>query len=356
MVFKVSVTDLAAEEVIFSDSTIIDTVPPFQPQFNVDIEELFVPEGLIIGEYNISYEVYVPGEQDFAPLDNTFNEPFITTENIFSKEDGNIGGVRANSGDYQLGNFYQMSPLTGDGFRATLAQFGAGKSQADGPIVGEDVTLYFYKVSDDVLPDFSNFDENSTGMGDDLELIGFNNYTFPEGYENYELVDIELLNIDADPGIDLEAGGRYFMVIAYEGAASTIYAGVDLGINYYQISTIVFTSQWFLGGFGANRAAALRMTIEMVDATDTRPLKETAMKLYPNPTSDQLTVDLDLESIGDAMIIIAAADGKIMMMREYNNVQNEDLTFDISNYPAGSYFVRVGTLEGTKTKQFIKID
>lgn len=358
-VLKASVIDLATEEVLFVDSTIIDTLPAFSDLVTVDIEEVFIPEGLNIGEYNIVYEIYSPesDQEDFNDLDNSFSETFVTTDNIFSKEDGNIGGVRpGGGGDYQFGNLFRMSPLAGDGFKATLAQFGAGKSSADGPIAGESVTIFLYKVSDDVLPDFSNFDDSSTGQGDDLEIVGFNNYSFPEEYENYDLADVELLNIDADPGIDLEAGGRYFLVVSYEGTATTIFAGTDIGINYFfQISTIVFTSNWFLGGFGPDNAAAVRMTIEMVDNTDTQPLKETAMNLFPNPASDELTVDLDLDVEGDAMIIIASADGKIMMMREYDNVQDENMTFDISNYPAGSYFVRVGTLEGTKTKQFVKI-
>ena len=155
--------------------------------------------------------------------------------------------------------------------------------------------------------------------------------------------------------VALEAGARYFVVTSYEGDAALIFHGVDDGIEYFQISTIVFTDEWFLGGFGPEEASAVRMTIELADATDETPLPETALNLFPNPAQDQLTVDLDLENPGPALIMIASAEGKILLIREYDSLQNENLSFDISNYPAGSYFVRVGTEEGTKTKQFIKV-
>lgn len=359
VVLKATVTD-DSETVLYQDSVVIDTLPAFYVDSTFQIEELYIPEGLAQGIYNIDYEVYSLMETDeFDPTDNSFGEEFVITENIYAKEDGNLGGIRpGGGGDYQFGNFYQLSPLAGPGWVATTLTTSGGKSAADGPIEGEQVTMFLYKVKDEVLPDFSNFNDASTGTsGDDdhLEIVGFESFEFGADYENYDIADVQMLNIDGDPNIPLEAGGRYFAVTAYEGDAALIFAAVDGGIEYFQISTIVFTSNWFLGGFGAEEASAVRMTIELESAADEVPLADNSINLFPNPAADQLTIDLDLEKEGAAMIMIASVDGKIMMMREYDSLQDENLSFDISNYPAGSYWVRIGTAEGTKTKQFVKV-
>ena len=360
VVLKATVTDDAGA-VLYQDSVVVDTLPAFYVDSSFVIEELYIPEGLSEGVYDINYEVYSLTESDdFDPTDNAFGEQFVITENLFAMEDGNLGGIRpGGGGDYQMGNVYRISPLAGPGFIATTLTTAGGKSAADGPIIGETVTMLMYRVKDEVLPDYSNFNDASTGDAGDpedhLELIGFNSYEFPEGYTNYDIADVDILNIDADPGVELEPGARYFVVNSYQDDAALIFTGVDDDIEYFQVSTIVFTSNWFLGGFGPEESSAVRMTIALIDATDEAPLPETALNLYPNPAMDELTVDLDLEQQGPALIVIAGVDGKIMMMREFDNVQDENLRFDISNYPAGSYFVRVGTEEGTKTKQFVKI-
>ena len=53
-----------------------------------------------------------------------------------------------------------------------------GREAADGPLEGEQVTILLYRVVDDVLPDFSNFDDSSVGQEDDLELVGFQTFGY----------------------------------------------------------------------------------------------------------------------------------------------------------------------------------
>jgi hypothetical protein len=347
----------AQSDILYQDSVVIEELPAFYVDSTLQIENLFVPDMLSAGQtYTLSYEVYSLDDlDDFNPLDNSDSEPFIVTENLFAKEDGlGIGGIRpGGGGDYQLGNLYQMSPLSGNNFIATNVTFTGAKNAADGPMDGEQVTVLLYKVKDNVLPDFSNFNDASVGQDDDLDLVGFQGYTFPDGFTNYTEVGAELLNVDAEPGVPLVPGGRYFLVISYEGTAGNIFAGVDDDINYFQISTIVYTSNWFLGGFGPEEAALVRMEIELSTSTDEQPLPDNVLSVYPNPTPDQLNVGLDFANPSDAMVIIADINGRVLMVREYYGVQKENLNYDVSRYAPGTYLIRVSTAEGTKTKKFV---
>ena len=77
------------------------------------------------------------------------------------------------------------------------------------------------------------------------------------------------------------------------------------------------------------------------------------MTLFPNPTTDQLNVALDLEQAGDALMILFNMDGKVLNVKELDNVQEATVKYDISNYAPGTYMMRVVTTEGTSTKKFV---
>ena len=205
VVLRATVTD-ADDNVLYQDSVVVDTLPALYIDSVFVIEELFVPEGLVEGGvYTIQYDVYSFSEPaEFDPTDNSFSEEFIVTSNLFAKENGDLGGIRPGGAgsDYQMGNEYRISPLTGPGLVATTVTTAGAKSMADGPIVGESVTMFMYKVKDDVPLDYEDFNTASSGSSDpedDLELVGFNSFEFPTGYDNYDIEDIEMLNIDGDP-------------------------------------------------------------------------------------------------------------------------------------------------------------
>ena len=341
-------------DIVFRDSIVLPELAAFTYDSTVVIANQFIPDMLVQGNYTLRYEVYsLDAPDDFAPVDNSASAPFIVTETLFSMDDGaGISGVRPDTGgDYKMGNYYRISPVSPN-VVATNAIFSCGRSAADGPLTGEQVTLLLYKVKDNVDANFDNF----TGSDDsDLEVVGFQSHEFPSTYAPNTYVDIsvDLLNIDAEPSVQLEAGGRYFIVVSYEGTANNIFAGNDRSFKYFQISTIVFTSEWFLGGFGSDRAAVARLEIALPVDTDEALLPESSLAVFPNPASDRVNVALDLDHQQDAMVILADINGKIVMMQEYQNVQKENFSYDISHLPAGMYMVRIGTLNGISTKKFV---
>jgi hypothetical protein len=75
--------------------------------------------------------------------------------------------------------------------------------------------------------------------------------------------------------------------------------------------------------------------------------------VYPNPTSDLLNIELNLESTMNATVTIADITGKVIAYQNMENVQNDVLTINVSNYTAGTYLARVATEVGTKTVKFV---
>lgn len=353
VVLKVTVIDEQLNE-LFVDSTIIGVLPAFFEDSTILLENIFVPNELETGVFNIGYEVYaLDGVEDFDLSDNFADENFIITESIYSKEDGNgIGGIRpGDDADYQYGNLYTTSFNAGEGLKATKAIFGAGKNDSDGPIGGDQVTIFLYKVKDEVFRDFSNFVSTSD---ESLETVGFASHTFADDYEAYDNIEVDLLDaLSTEPGVNLEPGARYLLVASYEGNAASIFHGTDSDISYFQISTVVKTDRWFLGGFGPEESAFMRMEISMpTTSVKENQLPESALTLFPNPVKDQMTVQLNFEQPSSGLVLIGDINGRVLNMREFENIQNQTLNYDFSQYAAGTYFIRVNTAEGVKLTKF----
>ena len=357
LVFKASVLQVSGNttELVYSDSLVLDQFPAMFKDSSLTLEQNWAPE-LDLGDYRLRYEVYSQDQavkdQDYTPYNDVRTAPFRVTAVLFAMEDEPDLGTRpAQGGDYLIGNFYQMSPLVGNGFQIRELRFSCAKNSSDGPLTGDEVTFLVYKVNDDVAANWSNFDENSD---ESLEVVGFGTYQFTAGDANYDLITVDVFNLDGEP-IVLEANARYFVMASYADQASVIFHAFEDDIDYFQVSTVLKSDQWYLGAFGADLSAVLKMVIEMnPNATrDENPLEDKAMTLFPNPSSEVLNVQLNLEEAAPAMLVMADLNGQILNIREYQNVQKETKQFDVSRLPAGTYLMRLSTEKGTKTKQFV---
>ncbi len=73
----------------------------------------------------------------------------------------------------------------------------------------------------------------------------------------------------------------------------------------------------------------------------------TDVKVYPNPTRGKVTVEgSDLQSVE----VYDNVSRRVLLQR----VDGDSMNFDLSNHPAGSYYVRVKTAHGTVVKKVIK--
>ena len=207
---------------------------------------------------------------------------------------------------------------------------------------------------------FFNFDFTSVGDEDDLQIIAFGAVQFPSNTTTVSNQEVSLGDI-FEGIVNLKPGGRYFLVNNYEGVANSFRHLYDQDISYTQITALAFVNgRWFFGfgnsqEEGRRNIPVMRMKIRLdpTVATDDQPLSEIALNIYPNPVSTQLSVAVDLERSGPGLIIMTNAEGKIMLWQKYERLHQENLTFDLTAFPAGQYYIRLGTKDGTKTLPFV---
>ena len=66
------------------------------------------------------------------------------------------------------------------------------------------------------------------------------------------------------------------------------------------------------------------------------------ISLYPNPANGKVAISLGNLGNGDAHYFIMSAEGKLVKSGVFGQgVSNTVQTLDISNIPAGSYFVKI---------------
>jgi hypothetical protein len=118
---------------------------------------------------------------------------------------------------------------------------------------------------------------------------------------------------------------------------------------------VIYTTQWFLGGYQGDRDnAVVRMGLSLVTSTDDKPLAENSMRIYPNPVvNNTLGLELNFEKPTDATITIADMSGRVVAVRDRVGVTKENVSFNLPQLASGSYIARIATKEGTLTKKFV---
>ncbi len=347
---------------IWEDSLLIPEVPVGTTDSTFGTPNLYVPEGLAVGNYQIEYETYSLDGDDGDMSNNSASEDFLVTGDLYSKENQATIGFRLNDlGEWAPANLYEISPNIVDCFMATDVTWFTFKGQGTGPLTDHNVNITLFEVDDSqVDAGWNSFDPDAADffVHPQMNIRALTPYTYTTTATSLtETIMLEDFDLET-PGVELNAGGRYVLAAHYPQLDAELFHGFAQEINYFQLSTFVWTAgdaQWFLGGFGADAAATLRMRIQLCNEVDVEEatLPEGSLTVFPNPVSDQLTVDVDLETAGIANIIIADVTGTLIQLHEYENLQKGQFSFNVSDLPNGTYLVRLATEEGTKTLKFI---
>ncbi len=291
----------------------------------------------------------------------TFNNDLITqtfeiTEHTWGNDNPNeiIGSILPSGFNttfrYDIGNTYFVGA---SGATATHMSFGL---EAPDSVDGETFDIILYDID-------ANLDGTIDGTDyTAFTAVGFASYTVDAAtMPANDTVVVELSPL-AGNTIQLNPNGVYLLTVQYDaltspnGNTSAPPYLFSSATNYEFLNTMVFTSQLFTGGFTGNWNAVLRLHLDgfLVSGTeDVKQLDNAKINLFPNPTTEFVTVDLELENVSEAVEIkIMDVNGRVLSNQTFNNVQNNKFTFDVKNYAAGNYFIRVQTEEGIKTKHF----
>lgn len=342
----------AAGHILFADSVLVETLMPGTVDSFVALPGTFVPD-LPVGEYVVSYSV-VSDSTDDVPSNNFFSSPFVVTDFVFSKEDEPQVSTRtASDVPWFVGNYYLMSGGQFDQYKAMSAEFALGTTPGELDLDDVNANIFLFKVHESAGSDFSNFDLSSF-PGQSLEWIGFAGYETPEGLSNGQLQQVELLDFEtSEKGILLEPGGRYFLVIGYPQEARKTNHYFNTDIKYFNaVSTVVYSDQWYLGGFGDELAAVMRMYISLASTADEKPLPASTLNVYPNPASTEINLAVGFGQPTDATITIADLSGRVVRMEDRQGLTQEVVNYRLDGLSAGVYLARIATKAGTRTVKF----
>ena len=340
--------------VLFSDSIVVPALAAGVKDSLIILPNQFAPE-LAEGSYRIQYSVYADAA-DERPSDNAAGSPFEVTDFLFSKEATPEQGFRPGTGgDYTIGNLYTMSTLDIESYQATSITFAYFADAAEIPLADVVAGINLIRVNDDIAADFSNFDDSEL-FSSSLTGVGFATYEADATSVNFALQTVDLFNFaTGEIGVPLDPGARYFTTVSWEGPNNVVFQAFNNDISTFFINSLVFSTQWFLGGFqGDDDNAVVRMGISLTTSTDNNPLADNTMSIFPNPVvNGSVNLDINFAQPTDATITIADMSGRVVSVRDRMGVTQEKVNYNLPQLATGTYIARIATKEGTLTKKFV---
>lgn len=335
---ETTVEILGDNGVTFNTSAeIIGSVDP-ATQDTTAFADVFAPDQL--GLYTMTYTI-TQDEDEQTVGDNSHVSEFIITDGLFAKDNGVPASATQPASfagqTWQMGNYYIIQ---NDGYMAGTASFSVASN--DDTHKGQQVSIFLQRIVD-----------NNDGTFDDMdvETVGFAQYTFEDTDENFDLVTVDLLDVNTfEAGIELTAG-EYLLMVEYTQDMFCPYSDLPY---YWDIASVVRDGDWFLGGFGPETTAIVRMDDVEIINTNEEELVDADITVSPNPASTFVDVNITLEEVSEtAFITIRDVQGKEVIRKEINNLLQENVRFDVSELPSGSYLVHIQTANGFRAERLV---
>ncbi len=343
------------DDVLYSTQRVIPSLDTAVTDSLFELPGRYAPE-LPIGTYKLVYTVNSDPVGGVVPAESRKETNFYVTEDLFAKDDGATVGFRPGSlGDsWGVGAWYNTNPKVVEKYRVKDVVFAFTTNASELPIQNVQADVYFFKVKDDLLPDFSNFDDTKF-ESESFEWLGLAPYAATPTTQAFSDQLVELLDVQTGAfGISIENGARYVVAVQYSGDSRNVFHAFDQDVPLPAPSTLVFNGQWFLGGFQGGPSAILRMYMDLESTVDEKPLPETAMQVRPNPVvNGRLALQMGFEQPTDATITVAELSGRVITYEHREGLTNDQLTYSLPQLAAGTYLVRVATKEGSLTKKFV---
>ncbi len=329
------------------DSIVVPALAPGVVDSAITIENLYAPE-LPLGLYAVGYEVFADS-LDGDDEDNFDGDFFEVTDFLFAKENGPEVGYRpASGGDWGVGNYYRMGPGS-ELFKAVIAEFCYA---VNAPLLAGDVNidLTLFRIHDTVDVFFDNFEEDGSSM----TVVGSGAFEAPDDAESYDLHESILYDLNtAEEGVILEPNGRYLLAASYVGANSPVFHAFNDNVSADFVTTLLYANGGWGGNFIGNPNPVMRMYLDLVVTTDEKPLAETALTVFPNPTADVVSLQVKFDEPTDATITIADINGRVVRTENRASMLDETVTYQMPQLASGTYLARIATAKGTRTLKFV---
>jgi len=277
--------------------------------------------------YTMDYSVEVDETEDITDDNMTsISVPYIVGDGVYAKDDGvYTGGIGLNNSVINMGQQFDFpAAATIDGF--SMSYVGGG--------LGDNIVGHIYNMTD-------------TGPGDVIASTDPITITSPGGGMEVQII------VDFPEDVDL-APGTYGFMIEQTGATS-------IGLS---TSTSVFTpgTTWAsinngawdnIENLGASVALSIRPLITSINVgiEDVDYGYVNDITISPNPTSDVININLDLNESHDLKLEAYSSMGQLIQQVDYQNATSGQFQMNLGDYPSGFYFVKIYVDEQVMTQK-----
>lgn len=340
--------------IIYETEIILDEFPVGATD-SVTIPGTYIPDNLGEGEYLLTYTVEADSVDQWD-VDNTEGDGFAVTELIFSAEADDEGTANeifttlGGAGAWQIGNTYTTGEGFGDDYYTAESITFAAEVAAGENLAGQSVNVWLLAFNDNDFDNMARFDNNAG-----LDVIGFGAHTYTTESEG-DRITVSLEDFSGNTEIVLAENQEYLVLVDYS-TSPDLRQGFNTSIDYLHGGRNTFlafnegSSSWF-GGFtdSENLLPIIRLQMGLVVVgTNDQQLAASTLNVQPNPVSDLLTVNVDLETTSKAVLTVTDITGRIMEIQEFDAIDNQNINMNVGNYANGTYLVRLATEAGART-------
>ena len=337
--------------------------------------DAFSPMTGLATDYTITYTVS-SDSTDFDPSDNSLSHVYTVTDTTFAKETGRTRSLRPADAlwpdgaphSWSIGNYFYV--VNGDGREVNSATIGL-TNPADHP--GKILSVILYK--------FSDANQDQLIQPTEREPVGANTYEITGNEETGAIITLPITDLNSTDPVPtpLEDNSEYVLMVQYvtdqdddnffmeaseeydysagvwltEQVGSPRYSHV-LHIGGEEDYRLVPTADLGTTNFGHDIVPLIRMNMTPVPVNTNELAADNLVKVYPNPADEQINADISLVSISENVEVkIIDMTGKIIEHRIFSDLQQENISINVADYPAGGYFLHILTDEGQRSQYFV---
>lgn len=312
----------------------VDTIDIMEPEFVLDIP-------VTLGEYLVTVDVAVKGQEDANTNDNSYETKFFVTGGTYARDldnitqgitlaNYNIGGVD----EEMVATNYYMNKSTN--IKSVDVFVGATTT------VGNTIQVELMKWGAEKPETFA---QSEPLIIAEEHLDTWVNFTFADNTD----VNVDLVN---EGNYDILAGVKHFYTASDvpAGQTSTISIGMDKTTNFGSWSgwfKILDSGEW-KWYYGATDGKALGVRLNLPYENYVKEDMLANFKVYPNPTQDILKIETQSQK---SILNIYSVDGKLVRNIEVSN----NAEINVSEFATGVYTVVLTDENGNVgTQRFIK--
>ena len=351
---------------LFQDSLLIEDMAPHDTM-EIALPNYFVTENLTEGAYAFIYRLRNTKRPTEVNLANNLRaDGFLVSENNLRKTDRGDGVGYQFPNGVIYANYYHIPENFDERLlldKINFSTFATGNNSLE----GKEVIIYLLKIDDDIADDLSDWDVTEpTENGKTIVGVGSYVFTANDAAQTDPSVRFEAMEFanlaDDDPEapIVLEPGGRYLAAVEYTGNSSDLIHNIGERITYYpvlgsdQFSTMVYeyqSQQWYTNGLGSGMVAVIGMDVALEMTPTENLLTKEEVRVFPNPTSDFIRVDMNLERPQGVNVYLTDVSGKIINMTNHSNFVRGRIEIDVKAVPSGTYFLNISSAAGMRTEK-----